>query len=363
MNNRVIIAGGGTGGHVFPAIAIANALRKLRPETDILFVGAKGKMEMEKVPQAGYRIVGLEIAGLNRSHWWKNIALPLKIWTSLRQAGKIIRDFRPQVVAGVGGYASFPMLRCAQKAGIPTLIQEQNSYAGKTNQLMGKKAGAICVAYTGMEKFFPADRIVFTGNPVRASIVENKIPRPEACRQFGLDPAKKIILAVGGSLGAKSINEAIAGHIDELTAGGVQLIWQTGKLFGERAASVTAGKEDSIKVMPFIGQMDYAYAAADVIISRAGSAIAELCLVKKPAVLVPYPYAAEDHQTSNALSLVGKDAALMVRDADAQTELIEKTLRLLNDEKMQEVLVANISGLGIPDAGKRIAEQILKLMN
>jgi UDP-N-acetylglucosamine--N-acetylmuramyl-(pentapeptide) pyrophosphoryl-undecaprenol N-acetylglucosamine transferase len=363
MQYKVIIAGGGTGGHVFPAIAIANALKKLKPDTDILFVGAIGKMEMEKVPQAGYKIEGLDIAGLNRSNWWKNISLPLKILRSLQQAKIIIKNFRPDVVVGVGGYASFPMLKTAQKNKIATVIQEQNSFAGKTNQMLGKKAKKICVAYDGMEKFFPEEKIIYTGNPIRESIAHNNISKNTACREFQLNPAKKIILVVGGSLGAKSINEAIDKHINELEQHHVQLIWQTGQLYAARAKEVTKGKESFLKVFEFISRMDYAYAAADVIISRAGSTISELSVVKKPAVLVPYPFAAEDHQTQNALSLVRKDAALMVKDADAKNELIKKVLMLCEDDKMQEILINNITPLGIPDADKRIATEILQLLD
>jgi UDP-N-acetylglucosamine--N-acetylmuramyl-(pentapeptide) pyrophosphoryl-undecaprenol N-acetylglucosamine transferase len=361
--HKIIIAGGGTGGHVFPAIAIGRALERLEPSVQLLFVGALGKMEMEKVPEAGFRVKGLEIAGLNRSAWWKNISLPVKVIRSLRQAREIIRDFSPDVVVGVGGYASFPMLRSAQNKGIPTLIQEQNSYAGKTNKLMGKKAGKICVAYDGMEKFFPREKLVLTGNPVRHDIAENSVTREAASAAFGLDPGKKTVLAVGGSLGAKSINEAIYAHLDEFTRSGIQLIWQTGTLFIDQATEIIALKEASasIRAQAFIRHMDKAYAAADVIISRAGSTIAELCIVGKPAILVPYPYAAEDHQTQNARSLVDKNAALMVKDSDTGNELIDKAIGLIADEALQRQLTDRLKGLAIKDSDERIAKEILKL--
>ena len=362
QGHKVIIAGGGTGGHVFPAIAIARALERIEPGIQLLFVGARGKMEMEKVPEAGYQIKGLNIAGMNRSQWWKNIFLPFKILESLKQAKKIIRSFTPDVVVGVGGYASFPILRRAQKEGIPTVIQEQNSYAGKTNQIIGKRAEKICVAYTGMERFFPAEKIIYTGNPVRSGIAENKITKEAACAAFQLDPARKTVLIVGGSLGAKSINEAIYAHLDALITNDIQLIWQTGKLFIDQAKEITTGREASVKAMTFIQEMNYAYAAADVIVSRAGSTIAELCIVGKPAILVPYPYAAEDHQTRNALSLVNKDAALMVTDANARDQLVTGILELIENKELQQKLAGNIKLMAIPNADERIAKEILDLV-
>lgn len=361
--NRIIIAGGGTGGHIFPAIAIANALKRLQPDIGILFVGAKGKMEMEKVPRAGYKIEGLEIAGFERSALLKNITLPLKLLKSLVQANRVFKQFRPDAVIGVGGYASFPMLYLAQWKGIPTIIQEQNSYAGKANKILGRKASKICVAYKGMDRFFPEEKIILTGNPVREAITGSTIKREEARSFFELNAPGKTVLAVGGSLGALSINESLELHLDEFIDNGVQLIWQTGKPYYEKAKAAAANHETGIKVFEFIYKMEAAYSAADVVISRAGAlAISELCVAKKPAVFVPYPYAAEDHQTQNALSLVNKNAALMVKDADARQELVAKTLRLLADEKMQEILISNISGLGIADADKRIATEVLKLL-
>jgi UDP-N-acetylglucosamine--N-acetylmuramyl-(pentapeptide) pyrophosphoryl-undecaprenol N-acetylglucosamine transferase len=359
---RIIIAGGGTGGHIFPAIAIANAIKKIKPAAEILFVGAKGKMEMEKVPQAGFKIIGLDIAGFNRSSLLKNITLPFKILKSLSQARKVMDDFKPAVVVGVGGYASFPMLRLAQKRNIPTVIQEQNSYAGKTNKLLGKKAVKICVAYDGMEKFFPANKIIKTGNPVRESIITSTISREEGLKFFSLDADKKTVLVIGGSLGAKSINEAINKHIDKLIKNNLQLVWQTGKTFAAKAAEIAVDHR-SVWANDFITQMENAYAAADVVVSRAGAlAIAELCVVKKPVLFVPYPYAAEDHQTVNAMSLVKKNAALMVNDGEALDKIVPTIIELALDEQKQNELKKNIASFSITDADKRIAEEVLLLI-
>jgi len=363
LPRKIIIAGGGTGGHIFPAIAIANAIRQLHPETEILFVGARGKMEMEKVPQAGYTIEGLEIAGFQRDAIWKNLSLPVKLVRSLRQAGGILDRFKPQAVVGVGGYASFPVLFLAQRKGIPTLIQEQNSYAGKANKRLARKARKICVAYERMEKFFPAEKIIYTGNPVRKNISSSTVTHEEALQKWGLDKSRKTVLAVGGSLGARSINEALEKDLATFVEKGVQLIWQTGQLFYERAAAATKGNEAFIRTEAFIQNMEYAYAAADIVISRAGAmAVSELCVVQKPVVFVPYPYAAEDHQTQNALSLVHKNAALMIKDADAKNELVSRALQLLDDEKMQKTFIENIAPLGILDADSRIAREILELL-
>lgn len=357
---RVIIAGGGTGGHIFPAIAIANALKKKVAGTEILFVGAKGKMEMEKVPQAGYKIVGLDIAGFNRSSLIKNIGLPFKIIKSFFQARKIMNQFRPDVVVGVGGYASFPMLRLAQQKKIPTVIQEQNSFAGKTNMMLGKRATRICVAYEGMEKFFPAEKIVYTGNPVRGVIAQASVSRQEGLQFFSLDANKKTVLVFGGSLGARSINEAIDKHLDELLNAGLQLIWQTGKPYAAKAKDRTAGKH-SVWVNDFITQMEYAYAAADLVVSRAGAiAISELCVVKKPVLFVPYPFAAEDHQTVNAMSLVKKNAALVVKDSEALDKVAPMIIELAKDEQKQNDLINNIGALAITNADERIADEIMK---
>ena len=359
---KVIIAGGGTGGHIFPAIAIANALKKIEPGIEILFVGAKGRMEMEKVPQAGYKIEGLDIAGFNRSSLIKNIGLPFKIIKSLMQAKDIMNSFRPDAVVGVGGYASFPMLRQAQKRKIPTVIQEQNSYAGKTNKILGRKAAAVCVAYDGMEKFFPVSRIIITGNPVRSVISHSTITRSEGIKFFSLDENKQTILVVGGSLGARSINEAVDKDLDLVTMEGMQLIWQTGKPYIAAAQARAAGKTN-VSVHDFITKMEYAYAAADIVISRAGAiAISELCVVMKPVLFVPYPHAAEDHQTVNAMSLVKNNAAIMVTDSEAKQRMIPMIIELSKNKERQNELKSNISKLAIRDADMRIANEVLKLI-
>ncbi|MBC6490740.1 undecaprenyldiphospho-muramoylpentapeptide beta-N-acetylglucosaminyltransferase [Flavihumibacter stibioxidans] len=359
MGKRIVIAGGGTGGHIFPAIAIANALKKLDPTVEILFIGARGKMEMEKVPQAGYQIEGLDIAGFNRSSLIKNISLPFKLVKSFFQVRSIFKRFRPDAAIGVGGYSSFPVLRLAQQKGIPTYLHESNSFAGKSNQLLGKNATRIFVATDGMEKFFPAEKILVTGNPVRANIVNSTVSREEAISFFGLDPAKTTILSIGGSLGAKSINEAVEAGLPMLEQNGLQLVWQTGKPFAERGKQAARGKT-GFWVDEFISQMDYAYAAADIIISRAGAmAIAEICVVKKPAVLVPYPFAAEDHQTINAGRLVEKGAALMVKDAAAKTDLVNTVVALAKNEAQQQELKNKIASLAVTNADEVIAKNII----
>jgi len=362
VNKKIIIAGGGTGGHIFPAVAIANALRRMQPAIEILFVGAKGKMEMEKVPQAGYKIIGLDIVGFNRSSLIKNIGLPFKIIKSFFQARKIMSEFRPDAVVGVGGYASFPMLQLAQQKKIPTVIQEQNSFAGKTNMILGKRAKKVCVAYEGMEKFFPKEKIVITGNPVRAAISRSIVSKGEGLRFFQLAEGKKTVFVVGGSLGAKSINEAVDAHLDELLNAGLQLIWQTGKLYLGRARDRVAGKP-GIWVNDFITKMEDAYAAADIVISRAGAiAIAELCVMKKPVLFVPFPYAAEDHQTVNAMSLVNKSAALIVKDSEAKDKVIPMIIELAKEEAKQSELKNNIGLLAITNADEKIAEEILNVL-
>lgn len=359
---KVVIAGGGTGGHIFPAVAIGHALQRLRPGTELLFVGANGKMEMEKVPQEGFKIVGLDIAGFNRSNLLKNLTLPFKLWKSRQQANKVIRDFKPDAVVGVGGFASFPMLYAAQGKGIPTLIQEQNSFAGKSNKILGKKAKAVCVAYEGMEQFFPKEKIMITGNPVRANIAHSRISREEGLVAFGLDNNKKTILVVGGSLGAKTINEAIAQGIEEIAGWGVQLIWQTGKPFFREAKALAEKYGKEIIVQEFIRNMEYAYAAADIVVSRAGAlASAELCIAGKPVIFVPYPYAAEDHQTSNAMALVQRKAALMVKDSEASALLVRELKTLLQNESMQQSMAANIVKQGIKDADERIANKVIEI--
>lgn len=362
MPKKIIIAGGGTGGHVFPALAIGQALVRLDDSVELLYVGAKGKMEMEKVPQAGFPIVGLDIAGMNRSAPWKNVTLPWKLLKSLFAARSLLRRFKPDVVVGVGGYASFPMLREAQKRGIPTLIQEQNSFAGKSNQILAQKARTICVAFDGMERFFPADRIVQTGNPVRHSIAASKASRPDGINFFQLDPSKKVILATGGSLGAKSINEAMDAGLSRLIDRGYQVIWQTGKVYEEKALRAVAGRK-GVWTSAFITHMEMAYAAADVVVSRAGSTIAELCVAVKPVVFVPYPYAAEDHQTVNAMNLVRHEAGLIVKDSEASSRLIDVLLELAGDLALQERLKKHIAELAIPDADERIAREVLKLIH
>ncbi|MFC3826432.1 MULTISPECIES: undecaprenyldiphospho-muramoylpentapeptide beta-N-acetylglucosaminyltransferase [Niastella] len=362
MNKKIIIAGGGTGGHIFPAVAIAHALRKLQPGIDILFVGAKGKMEMEKVPQAGYAIKGLDIAGFNRSSLIKNIGLPFKLIKSFWQVRSIIKSFQPDAVIGVGGYSSFPVLRYAQAQGIATFIHEANSFAGKSNMLLGRQARKIFVATDGMEKFFPAEKIMITGNPVRQNIVNNKISRSEGIQFFGLDPAKKTVFVTGGSLGAKGINEAIDAGISAFIQNDVQLIWQTGKPYAEKA-SARAVENKNIWANSFITQMEYAYAAADIVVSRAGAmSVAELCVAKKPVVFVPFPFAAEDHQTANAQNLVTKQAGLMIKDSEAKEKLVPMVIALAKDEDQQQMLRENIGELAITNADTVVAEEILRLI-
>lgn len=360
---RIIIAGGGTGGHIFPAIAIANALKTLQPETEILFVGAEGKMEMEKVPQAGYKIVGLYIAGYNRSSLLKNILLPFKLTKSFAQVRKILNDFKPHAVLGVGGYSSFPVVRLAQTRGIPTFIHESNSFAGKSNKILAARAKKIFVGSYGMDKFFPTEKILMTGNPVRNIFSQNKISRKEALDFFGLSENMKTVFVVGGSLGANSINTVIENNLDFFKENNLQLIWQTGKEY----ASAAAGAEEersNIWTNAFINNMEYAYAAADIVVSRAGAmAIAELCVVGKPVIFVPYPYAAEDHQTANANELVTKLAAIMIKDSEVNDKLISTIASLANDPVKANELKENIAKLGNTNADELIAHEILKTLN
>ncbi|CAN5857600.1 undecaprenyldiphospho-muramoylpentapeptide beta-N-acetylglucosaminyltransferase [soil metagenome] len=357
---KIIIAGGGTGGHIFPAIAIANAIKKIAPLTEFLFIGARGKMEMEKVPQAGYEIKGLEIAGFNRSSLIKNIGLPYKLLKSFLQVRTIFKSFKPDAVIGVGGYSSFPVLRFAQSQRIKTFIHESNSFAGKANIFLGRRATKIFVATDGMEKFFPAAKIMVTGNPVRQTIVLHAVTKEDALKHYAFSAEKKVVLVVGGSLGAKNINEAIDKDIELFESNNLQLIWQTGKPYMDKATERSRGR-NNVYANDFITQMEFAYAAADMVISRSGAmAIAELCLVKKPVVFVPYPFAAEDHQTANAQNLVNKDAALMIRDDQALNKLVPAIISLSKDEALQESLKENIGRLGIADAAKIIAEEILK---
>ena len=355
---RIIIAGGGTGGHIFPAIAIANAIKKLQPETEVLFVGAKGKMEMEKVPQAGYSIIGIDIAGFNRSSLIKNIGLPFKLVKSFFQVRKIIADFKPDAVIGVGGYSSFPVLKHAQMKGIKTFIHESNSFAGKSNIMLGKNATKIFVASQGMEKFFPRQRIVVTGNPVRNSIAYSSVTREDALRFFNLRNDKITVLAVGGSLGAKSINEALANKIGTFELHNLQLIWQTGKNNAEKYKEAGKGLLN-VWINEFITQMEMAYAAADIVISRSGAmAVTELCVTGKPAIFVPFPFAAEDHQTANAKVLADSKAALMVKDSESNEKLVTMAVSLALNKDLQTELSNNIATFAIRNADETIAREI-----
>ena len=363
---KVIISGGGTGGHIFPAISIANALRALRPDAQILFVGAIDRMEMQRVPAAGYKIKGLPICGFDRQHKLKNIKVLFKIWKSQRMAKKIIKDFKPDVVVGVGGFASGPTLNTAASMGVPCLIQEQNSYAGVTNKLLAKKAEKICVAYEGMERFFPAEKIIMTGNPVRQALLNTKISREDAVKSFGLNPEKKTILLLGGSLGARTINVSVLLHLDLVKSTDVQFIWQTGSYYSAAIAEELKGENiPNLKVTDFITDMATAYKAADLVISRAGaSSISEFCLIGKPVILVPSPNVAEDHQTKNALALSSKNAAIHVKDADAPANLLELAVHTVNDDKrLKELrLSENVLKLALPDSAEIIAKEVIKLV-
>lgn len=373
---RIIISGGGTGGHIFPAVSIANAIRELCPEAEILFVGAEGRMEMQRVPDAGYRIIGLPVAGFDRQHLWRNFSVILKLLRSQWKARKIIKEFRPQVAVGVGGYASGPTLKTAGMMGIPTLIQEQNSYAGVTNKLLAQKADRICVAYEGMEKFFPSEKILLTGNPVRQSLLDNQITRETAASAFGFNPNLKTVLVLGGSLGARTINQTLAAGLALMKAHPeIQFIWQTGKIYidqvkaaitaftGEAVRNARVGSIPNLYVTDFIKNMNNAYTLADLVISRAGAgSISEFCLLGKPVILVPSPNVAEDHQTKNALALVNKDAALYVKDAEAQEKLLDTALETVADDELLKQLSVNIAKLALPDSARIIAEEVLKLI-
>jgi UDP-N-acetylglucosamine--N-acetylmuramyl-(pentapeptide) pyrophosphoryl-undecaprenol N-acetylglucosamine transferase len=360
---RIIISGGGTGGHIFPAISIANALRKIDAETEILFVGAEGRMEMEKIPAAGYRIIGLPVAGLYRSLTFKNFSVLIKLLKSLRKAKKVIKEFGPDVVVGVGGYASGPVLRQAGRMGIPTLIQEQNSYAGITNKLLAKRASAICVAYEGMERYFPSGKIIKTGNPVRQNFDNLKSLQDEALTYFNLKKEFPVILVLGGSLGAGSINTSLSENINVLRDSDCQWLWQTGKYYFENVkALVSLSFSENISVYGFINRMDYAYAAADIIISRSGAGtISELCLVGKPVILIPSPNVAEDHQTRNAEALTTRNAALLIKDNKASETLVDEAIKLISDKSRRDMLSENILKMADRDADIRIAREILKL--
>lgn len=361
---KVIISGGGTGGHIFPAVSIANAIKGIDPEADILFVGAEGRMEMQRVPDAGYPIIGLPIEGFDRKNPFRNIRVLWKILKCQLKARSIIRDFKPQVVVGVGGYASGPTLKTAGQMGIPTLIQEQNSYAGVTNKLLAKSASKICVAYEGMERFFPADKIILTGNPVRQQLLNTTITHEQAVMQFGLNPTLPTILIIGGSLGARTINESVLAALDDIRQSGIQIIWQTGKFYSQHIAEELAkhSKIANLYVSDFISNMDVAYAAADLVISRAGaSSISELCMLGKPCILVPSPNVAEDHQTKNALALVHRDAALMVKDADAPQQLIKLAMEVVRDTQQLTSLSSHIKEMALPDSANIIAQEVIRL--
>lgn len=362
---RIIISGGGTGGHIFPAVSIANAIKAKRPKAQILFVGAEGRMEMQRVPAAGYDIKGLPVRGLIRPLWSpKNIGVALDYLKSIRMVKSIVKDFKPDVAVGVGGYASGATLDAAAKMGIPCLIQEQNSYAGVTNKHLASKARKICVAYEGMERFFPADKIMITGNPVRQNLIETKMSREEAVTSFGLDPKKKTILFVGGSLGARTVNESILRRLDVIRKSEVQIIWQTGKFYSAKIKAQLENAEPvkNLVVTDFISDMGTAYKAADLIISRAGaSSISEFCLIGKPVILVPSPNVAEDHQTKNAMSLVNKQAAMIMKDAQAPDELVDLALETVNSKEKLESLSMNIKKLALPNSANIIADEVLKL--
>ena len=363
-NLRIIISGGGTGGHIFPAVSIANAIKELRPDTDILFVGAEGRMEMHRVPAAGYPIKGLPVAGFDRKNLLKNIPVLIKLFKSQRLARKIVKDFGPHAAVGVGGYASGPTLKVAGGMGIPTLLQEQNSYAGVTNKLLAKDAKKICVAYEGMERFFDKDKIILTGNPVRQGLRNHQTTREEAIASFGLDPNKRTVLILGGSLGARTINQCLMNHLDKVKASGVQFIWQTGKIYIDeaRAAVAQAGELPMLHVTDFISDMATAYSAADLVISRAGAgSISEFCLLQKPVILVPSPNVSEDHQTKNALALVNKNAALYVKDAEANDQLLDKAIDAVNQPELLKNLSKNIAELAFTDSANVIAKEVIKL--
>lgn len=362
---KIVISGGGTGGHIFPAISIANAIREIDPEVEILFVGAEGRMEMQRVPDAGYPIVGLPVAGFDRKNLLKNISVIIKLLKSQRKAKKVLRDFNPDAAVGVGGYASGPTLKTAAAMGIPTLIQEQNSYAGVTNKLLAKKALKICVAYDGMEAFFPKEKIILTGNPVRQSLLNPDTTREEALVRFGLKPGKKTILILGGSLGARTLNQCMMASLDKIREAGVQFIWQTGKIYYQQAMESVknAGEIPNLHTTDFIKDMAGAYLAADLVISRAGAgSISEFCLLGKSVILVPSPNVAEDHQTKNAMALVHKQAAIYVKDAEAHVKLLQTALETIRDESKLKELQTNIAKLALPDAANTIAKEVFKLI-
>lgn len=362
MKPRILISGGGTGGHIFPALSIANALKR-RLDADIRFVGAEDRMEMERVPAAGYPITGLPVAGFDRKRLWRNFGVLLKLRKSMRIASGIVRDFKPDIAIGVGGYCSGPTLKAAQKHGVPTLIQEQNSYAGVTNKLLADKARVICVAYPDMERFFPADRIVMTGNPVRRDLLDAALDPAEARKSIGLDPGSPTLLVIGGSLGALTLNESMEAGLKRLTDAGIQVIWQTGKRFGDRGPAAAKGLK-GVVVTQFVSDMAKAYAAADLVVSRAGaSSISELELLGKPCVLVPSPNVAEDHQTKNARTLADHGAAILIPDADARQNLVTEVLKLIKEPARLADMAANITKLALPDSDERIVDEVIKIIN
>ena len=374
---RVIVSGGGTGGHIFPAISIANAIRQLRPEAKILFVGAEGRMEMQRVPDAGYEIIGLPVAGFDRKRLWRNVGVLIKLVRSQWKARKIIKKFKPQVAVGVGGYASGPTLKMAATMGIPTLIQEQNSYAGVTNKLLAKQAKKICVAYEGMDRFFPQEKIILTGNPVRQTLVSEQVSREDAAKHFDLDPNRKTVLIIGGSLGARTLNETMIANLNMIQAHPeVQFIWQVGKIYidqvkealraytGELVCNSHIATMPNLYVNDFIKHMEYAYSIADLVVSRAGAgSISEFCLLGKPVILVPSPNVAEDHQTQNALALVRRDAALYVKDVEAKEQLVELAIETVKDNDKLQALNRNILEMALPDSAEIIAKEVLRLVD
>ena len=363
---KVLVSGGGTGGHIFPALSIANEVRRRHPDANILFVGADGRMEMEKVPAAGYNIVGLPVSGFDRRHLLRNFKVLAKLFKCMGLAKKILNDFKPDIAIGVGGYASGPMLKQAQKQGVPTLLQEQNSYAGVTNKLLAAKADCICVAYEGMERFFPKEKIVLTGNPVRRNLLECGATPEQARQAMGVSPDKRTVLIIGGSLGARTVNNSIIGGLEKIgAASDVQVIWQTGKLYDQQCReALAASGVTNVVQMPFISNMDMAYRAADLVVSRAGaSSISELQLLGKPAILVPSPNVAEDHQTKNALALVNRGAAVMVSDADAPAQLVDKMLATVADRDLLSSLGSNVEKMALRDAAEHIVDEVEKIIS
>jgi len=361
---NILISGGGTGGHIFPALSIANEIRHRHPKDKILFVGALGRMEMERVPAAGYEIIGLPVAGFYRRRLWRNFAVIIKLFKSMRRARKILKEFSPDIAIGVGGYASGPMLKAAQKRGIPTLLQEQNSYAGVTNKLLARKAAVICTAYGNMDRFFPADKIVFTGNPIRADILTPGCSPADAKKTLGFNPARPLVLVVGGSLGARTINNAMMASAAQITATGAQILWQTGKTYADEASACPAANLPGVKITTFITDMAKAYAAADIVVARAGAGtISELQLLGKPSILIPSPNVAEDHQRKNAMALVNNNAAIMVPDDKALAELAHAVTTLLADNGRRALMAHNILAMAAPGAAAKIADQIDAILN